>query len=261
MNDTSLLLRSTLKLYQRAAKTTVKSVRSQWWLPLAHLVAAAVVGLVIGIVASLFGIVGSFAAGLALAFVVAAYLASLRAAVGRESLSDIWHTSQALFFPVIHVLFMFFILDLLLGFVAGGASGYWIRVCVGLLIAIFGNVLPELIYIRGSSGSDLFTDGFEFIVENWVEWFLPALPFLGLFFLYFSSNALLLLFTIFKVHPLEMIEILILQVGSLLLLPQLWLYLVIGGYIFYFIALFRAALFEELLYSSRRKRIYAERTG
>ena len=262
MSDVSLLVRSTLKLYLKALRGAFKSLLLSWWLPLAHLLAAVLIAFPLGLVVSLLGIVGSFAAGLALAFAVAAYLASIRAVVGKESQRGVFQSAQQLFFPVIHVLFMFFILELLLGFILVGPNSHWIRACIGLAITVFGNVIPELIYIRGSNGSEIFTDSFEFIVENWVEWILPAIPFV-LLLIAFTSPAigLRLLIETFQQHPLEMIESLVFTFGSLMSVPSLWVYLIVAMYLFYFVVLFRANLFEELLYSSRRKRVYAERTG
>ena len=53
-------------------------------------------------------------------------------------------------------------------------NGLFLSYAVMLLIFILLNPAPEVIYqVRHDSPLDVFKNAYEFVIENWIEWFLP----------------------------------------------------------------------------------------
>jgi hypothetical protein len=114
----------------------------------------------------------------------------------------------------------------------GGLIYFFIQIALYVLL----NPVPEFIYQTHSSGIGLLSDSYNFIVENWIEWFFP--------------NIILTLVGYFVLNFL----------GALALgLPGfLQLFAVVFGsglYLTYFMV-FRGFLFAELHGTTRRSRIY-----
>jgi len=69
----------------------------------------------------------------------------------------------------------------ILGGILGGLGG--IIVLVGYLAAfVFLNPLPEMLYLRHYSEGECLSRSYEFVVENWIDWFVPLLPMMLLAF-------------------------------------------------------------------------------
>lgn len=107
-----------------------------------------------------------------------------------------------------------------------------------ILIALYVilNPVPEFIYQTHSSGIGLLSDSYNFIVENWIEWFIP--------------NILLTLVGYLVLNLLRTL--------ALALPGFLQLFVVVFGsglYLTYFMV-FRGFLFAELHGTTRRGRIY-----
>jgi hypothetical protein len=260
MSDTQLLITATRKMYVRSLSGAAQALLRSWWLPVAHALAAIILAIPLRLFGML-GFIGSLFAGLLLAFAVAGYLASLHAVMRKESLKSVPTFAMALFSPVINVLFVFFLLELLLGTLLKGPEFAWIQASFWLLVGIFGNALPEIIYLQNSTARGVFNDSLEFTLENWIEWFLPLFLIVVSCMLYFSQLNLVVVLTLLKIHPIRLLEYIIVFMGQVLYAPQLILYCILFSFILYYCALFRGFLFQELAMSTRRKRIYAERTG
>ncbi len=127
------------------------------------------------------GMAGGFLLGLLEAACIASYLQLLALAVsgGKLSWDDLWRGVPTFLNAVIGVLFVLWIG----GFVArslsqgAGDHGPFVLAAYGLLIAVFLNPVPEIIYQGRSPGMSLalVATSFRFVQEHWVEWFVPNL--------------------------------------------------------------------------------------
>src|SRR5438128_12579916 len=52
-------------------------------------------------------------------------------------------------------------------------NGALIFLLIRLALYVLLNPLPECLYQTRSSGIELLTASYNFIVENWIEWFVP----------------------------------------------------------------------------------------
>ena len=140
-----------------------------------------------------------------------------------------------------------------------------ITTAIFFLIFVFLNPVPEVIYqSRKGSALEIVQESYEFVLENWIEWFLPiaiALAPFGLsFFFQFSSQAGRggLHFEHLITLPLSIL----LQWLSLLGISSnlsFLLVLIITPIAAMFILLFRGHLFAALHRSSRRQRMFQNR--
>jgi len=111
-----------------------------------------------------------------------------------------------------------------------GALGVPLMLAASLGAFIFLNPLPEMLYLRHYSEGESLSRSYEFIVENWLDWFVPLLP---MMLLAFGGGFL----------------------GNLLMpglgtLPGL----LVQAVVLPFLMVYRGFLFDLLSKSSRRKR-------
>ncbi|MHB8420243.1 MAG: hypothetical protein ACYDCL_19385 [Myxococcales bacterium] len=129
------------------------------------------------------GLVGGFILGFVEAACISSYLHLLSVVVAGSKLT--WDDARAgflaLLWDVIGVLFALWIasfgVDLLKR--AAGEHGGFVLAAWGLLVAVFLNPIPELIYQHRAPGrtTDLLLASARFIHEHWIEWFIPNLLF------------------------------------------------------------------------------------
>ncbi len=105
---------------------------------------------------------------------------------------------------------------------------------LNVLILVFGNAIPELIYLGHHSTLALIEESYRFVGENWIEWFPPNV----------------LLFLTLGVLNAPFVE------G-----PAYFVQLAISALFLYFAMIFRGLLFLELYGSSRRGRMFRYRMG
>jgi uncharacterized membrane-anchored protein YitT (DUF2179 family) len=123
---------------------------------------------------------------------------------------------------------------------SGVTNGALIYFMIQIALYVFLNPIPELIYQSRASGLELLSASYNFIIENWIEWFIPniVLTVLG----YFLLNLL----------------------GSLVFgmpaLVQSFLRLFGLGLCLTYVMVFRGFLFAELQGTTRRSREYRYRT-
>ncbi len=171
-----------VSLFIEVAGTAGKRAVAGWPAALAVLLYAAVM-----LAAALFlgplGLVGGFIIGFIEAACISNYLHLLSVVVAGSKLdwSDLKAGFLALLWDVIGVLFVLWIASYAVGFLreAAGDHGEAVTAGYGLLVAIFLNPVPELIYQRRSAGrtTDLLLMSARFVQEHWVEWFIPNLLF------------------------------------------------------------------------------------
>jgi len=203
--------------------------------------------------------------GMLFAVILGSYFFTVSAAVQQEKveLREVWERGLEFFYPVLSVLFAFFLINIASSMVFPGEQATWLRMIISLLITVLLNPIPEVIYIHPGSLGEMFGRSFEFIRENFIEWFLPA----GILLLPFSiinfDLMLTLLLELSTKNPFLLLEsviqlfsVFVISPGSLFSTAPL---LLIFMALMYFIFVFRGCLYQKLATSTRRKRIYSER--
>jgi hypothetical protein len=178
------LLSATLHLYRQALQATWRSLMRSW------VMVAALIGfalLFVGaarIVGSL-GMIGGVLLGLVNALLVGATLRLIEQSLSAArtiQLTDVTESFGHYFWDVIGVGFVLWLpmMALDMGSQANPYGGF-LSAAVTLLLFLLLNAAPEVIYqIRHDSPLDVFKASYEFVLEHWIEWFLPfailALP-------------------------------------------------------------------------------------
>ena len=253
MEDINLILKSTFNLYLKSAKASILSIKNHWKYLLFHFLLFVVTWLV-SIIASFFpGLLGGFILGLFLALAASCYIATIKAAFNREnnSFEELFSSGMELFNPVISVFFCFFLIQLLTGSITNEA----LNLLISLLITVVLNPIPEIISLRPSMLNQMFTDCFEFISENILEWFLPLVTLFIVVFVFSPSLSKGIMYITMTTNPIDMIQLFIFKsnISNILYIAPL---LIVSTVLFYFVFLFRLNLFSELFYTTRRKRTY-----
>jgi hypothetical protein len=262
-------VRATLKLYRDALRATLRSLTRSWLVPLAVVIFAALMVLTVRLVGPL-GIIGGFIIGAVNALLIGATLGLIEQAVlgsSRIRFHDIRGSIGQYFWDVIGVGFVLWVPTMLLerGLENNPNAAFFVA-AVFLLLFIFLNPAPEVIYqVRHDSPLDVMRHSYEFVLENWIEWFLPVFlvlaPF-GLSFFFGLSGRL------GRGAGLDFFQILVLPFTLLtawfdyLGLPDRAassLVLVLTPLVAVAMLIFRGHLFAALSSSSRRQRLYQSR--
>jgi hypothetical protein len=268
------LLRATIRLYREVLTATARSFIRSWVLILALVLYAGVMVLAAGLVSPL-GLLGGFVMGAVNALLIGATLRLVEDAVlgeRRLSFRDVYAMLGAYFWDVIGVGFMLWVPVMVLEKgVETNPNGAFLISAVFLLAFILLNPAPEVIYqVRHDSPLDVLRESYDFVLENWIEWFLPwaavIAPF-GLSFFFGLSGRLgrgagldffqilVLPFTLLNAWATYLLSSVGLPPGSgtvfvLLLTPILGVAML----------LFRGHLFAALRRTSRRQRLFREQS-
>jgi hypothetical protein len=114
-------------------------------------------------------------------------------------------------------------------------QGRLVVLCVELLILVFFNAVPELIYVGHYPLLQLLSRSYEFIGNNWIEWFPPNLVLMAVLVALWLPGA----------------------AG----IPQRIVQSAVTALFLYFAMVVRGLLFIELDGSSRRSRIFRHKMG
>jgi hypothetical protein len=130
------------------------------------------------------GIVGGFILGFIAAALAASFLYMIDELVSKNPihLSELVTSVRRYLWPVMNVMFVFWIASILLGPLLSQASNST-GIYMGLMLVLFVllNATPEAIYQKGMYGGlDILKESIRFIQENWIEWFIPNLAFLAI---------------------------------------------------------------------------------
>ncbi|MGQ0811558.1 MAG: hypothetical protein ACT4OO_10090 [Nitrospiraceae bacterium] len=260
------LLFATLRLYRDAFRATMRSFLRSWMTVIAVVMFSILMIAATSIAAPL-GIIGGFVLGAVNALLIGATLGLLEQAVKGVRpilLSDVLQSFGQYFWEVIGVGFILWVPMMLLDQgVLRNPSGGFAAAAILLLIFILLNPAPEVIYqTRHDSPLDVLKTSYEFIIEYWVEWFLPLAimlaPF-GLSFFFGISGRL------GRGAGLDFFQILILPftllTGWLAYLglhesASSLLVLILTPPLAILMMLFRGHLFALLHGSSRRQRLF-----
>ncbi|MCE7965697.1 hypothetical protein FBQ96_12630 [Nitrospirales bacterium NOB] len=262
----STLLLSTLHLYRDALQATGRSMVRGWVVILA-VVAFTLLMWGAGMVARPMGMVGGLLMGVVNALLIGTTLALIEQAIkGLRGITvqDVFESMGQYFWDVIGVGFVLWIPTMLLdtSLRANPDSQFLVAACL-LLVFILLNPAPEVIYLtRHDSALDVIRRSYDFVIENWIEWFLPMaliLAPLGLSLFFKLSSRLgrgagldflqllLVPFTILTAWLTDLgISSELTGTMALLLTPPLTVAML----------LFRGHLFVALTATSRRQRLY-----
>lgn len=259
-------LLATWDLYRSALSATMRSFRLGWIVALALVLFLGIMMIATTLAAPL-GIAGGFILGAVNALVIGATLFLFELAVKGTrpiSLRDIQESFGKYFWDVIGVGFVLWIpLMLLDQGMAANPQGAFLATAVFFLLFVLLNPAPEVIYqLRHDSPLEVMKASYEFVLENWIEWFLPLVVVigpLGLTF-FFTLSARLgrgagLDFTQLLVLPFTALTAWLAQLGVPEELSTL-LVLICTPPLTVLLFLFRGHLFQALQGSSRRQRLY-----
>jgi hypothetical protein len=263
------VVRATLRLYRGALEATLLSLVRGWIIAVGVVLFAGLMILATAL-ASPLGIAGGFLLGAVNALLIGATLHLVEQAVlqaRRLALHDIRDSFGRYFWDVIGVGFVLWVpLWVLEKGTASNPYGPFLGAAIFLLLFILLNPAPEVIYqVRHDSPIDVLRESYEFVLENWVEWFLPLAvviaPF-GLSFFFGISGRL------GRGAGLDFFQVLVLPFTLLsawlgyLGLPQqaaavlVWLLTPVAAVA---MLIFRGHLFRALHGSSRRQRLFQTR--
>lgn len=264
-------VRATIQLYQQALRGTIKSLTRSWRLVAAVMLLALAMFAITGVATS-FGFLGGFLLGAANAFSMGMFLALVEQAVMSTRTmvwTDIWNSAGQYFWDVITIGFMIFVpLQILELGMQAHPYGPAIVSGVFLLVFLLLNPVPEILYQHHYGGSlDTLKESYEFILENWIEWFLPLAlvlaPFGFTFFFMISSQGGRLIgldfFQLLRL-PFSILTSWFLYLGmSATFASVLVLLLTPLGMVC--MMLFRGHLFAGLHGSSRRQRLFQAKSN
>lgn len=225
------------RLYGECFSKTMGSLARNAWtvlLPMGMFVAMV---LLMAIIASIGGFLAGILTSLALSALYSSYLYFVSEVVSNQKvgLHEVGRSIKAYFWSILNVLFVLFIAQLLLGLMLRGTpQGGLILTGLWLVAVVVLNPAPEVIYQRHTYGGLQTLQGsWEFLKENWIEWFVPNVPLLlAVAFVTALASTL---------HPIA---------GGL-----------IGGALFHVVMIYRGHLFRALDGSSHRQRMFRFRNG
>ena len=166
-----------LELYRKALHKTWQSLLRGW------ITIVAVIGFVFLLmlaqqVAAPLGMAGGFLLGAVNALLVGATLSLVEQSISYArtlTIQDVWGSFGHYFWDVIGVGFVLWLPLMALDIgTQANPNALLLSYAVMLLIFILLNPAPEVIYqVRHDSPLDVFRSAYEFVIENWIEWFLP----------------------------------------------------------------------------------------
>jgi hypothetical protein len=231
-------LHATLWLYRMALRRSWESLLKNWVVSFAPWAYAALLS-VIAIVVAPLGIIGGLALGVATQACISSGLYLIKNIVesGRADVKDFISGFTIYLWELLGIAFIMWIpMRLLAMSLESAVNGGLIFALVQIALYILLNPLPELVYQTRSSGIALISESYNFIVENWLEWFLPTIV------LTITGYLILQVFAGITTGLPTLVQIFITAVG-------------IGLCLSYFM-IFRGFLFAELYGSTRRSRAY-----
>lgn len=182
-------LAATVKMYQRVASRAASLAVRNWPVLLSVFAYGAIMmgaSALLGVLASLgmaVGLLASFAMSLAFAACAASflYLVEMIVRTNRVTFADFQRSFGVYLWDVMGVAFVLWIvLRFVTPALATLPQAGLLLLALNVLILVFGNAVPELIYLGHHSTLALLEESYRFVGENWIEWFPPNLLLLGI---------------------------------------------------------------------------------
>lgn len=171
------LVAATVDLYRQAIRATWRSLKRSW-LGVAALIGFALLFVGATRVAAPLGLAGGFLLGAVNALLVGATLRLVEQALGAARtihLHDVTESFGHYFWDVIGVGFVLWLPTMALDLsMQANPYGGFLSSAFLLLVFLLLNPAPEVIYqVRHDSPLDVFKTSYDFVIEHWIEWFLP----------------------------------------------------------------------------------------
>jgi len=225
----------TLKIYRHVCLRAA-TLAARNWPVLATIFVYLAILKIAGNLSARLGITGGFIFSLVLAACLGSflYLVEMIVRTYKVSLNDFRNSFGQYLWEVVGVLFIFWILGLIAPAILQLPQGEVILLFLRLAVFVLFNAVPELIYMGHYSPMALLAESYQFIAENWIEWF-----------------------------PATLIAAVI--IGVIILLPARGLAVYLQnaalGLALYFTMIMRGLLFLELHGSTHRGRAFKYRMG
>jgi hypothetical protein len=163
-----------------AVKASIALCRN--WIVLPGILLSYVVFTLVASIAAPLGIAGGFIIGMTAVALISLYYLWVQQSIDsrRIRFKELLEFDAGLFFHVMSIAFIFWIvLDLLLGSVSQASGDGTVRLVAQLAAFLLFNAIPETLYRKRLEGIEALVDCFNFIKENWIEWFVPLVIILG----------------------------------------------------------------------------------
>lgn len=213
---------------------------------------------------SVLGMAGDFLASLLAFLLLTIYYGWMaEAAEGRKlKLAELCSFDFSIFWSLMGVGFVLWIFSMLfLSPMVAAFPKEPIGLMASLVLFIFLNPIPELIYQHRVDGFGGVKTAISFSIENWIEWFLP---FVLLLLPWLTQNSFSALKALAKANPLIPFGPILEACAVNLQLSGVPLssfgLLLIGSILAHFFMLFRGRLYIELGRGSRRQRLFQLQT-
>lgn len=170
-------LQVTLWMYAMALKRSLACVGGNWVVSFAPVVYGIGLAVVASLVAPL-GIVGGLLLSIASQACVSSGLFLIKNMIdsNRADINDFLNGFAVYLWELIGIAFILWIpMRVAASALAPMPNGALIFVLIKLVLYILLNPVPELIYQTRTSGLELISASYSFIVENWLEWLIPNL--------------------------------------------------------------------------------------
>ncbi len=144
------------------------------------------VNVMIAMAAGYFGMLAGLFLLIADAAILGAYLYALEQVIRyrKVKIGDLQDGVQIYFRRTVIMIMIinlaFYALSILGGILGG--MGFIIMMLGYLGAFVFLNPLPEMLYLRHYSEGESLSKSYEFILENWIDWFVPLFPMMLLAF-------------------------------------------------------------------------------
>ncbi|WKZ57996.1 MAG: hypothetical protein QY326_04835 [Bdellovibrionota bacterium] len=256
MKSVASSLHALCGLYGQSVMHATKALYRGW--PLIPLsIAAFALFLLVATVFSGMGLAGGFIIGIASIVLLSFYYSWLSKAHAKEKLTfeNIREFDGMLFSSILNASFILFPLSLVVHMLRGNPDTVWISYCFTLALAVLLNPIAEIIHIERTDGFSALFRSYSFVLNNWIEWFLP----IALMMLPLAVHG-----TATAVHQLSstdpLLPVLVVVSSMRVLFAEMPVLGIVSGVILAnWFMLFRAALFEKLENGSHRQRAFMAR--
>jgi hypothetical protein len=164
------------RLYSNCALEASRALRKNWIIIPASLILFLSFSFVLSLIGkSGSGIAGGFMAGLLEILALTLYFSWLQETVqkGRLVPQELLKFDYAFFSAILNVGFILFIAQLLLAAFAQSATSMPLAPLLSFVAIILFNPIAEIIVNEQADGLNAFTNAYQFVIEYWIEWFLP----------------------------------------------------------------------------------------
>ncbi|HLR20947.1 MAG TPA: hypothetical protein VK087_02980 [Tissierellaceae bacterium] len=244
------IIKDIIYVNKKTVKNSFQSFKKSWYIIFTGIVYTILNLLIFNLVSSIFRGPLSILLGFILAIVSSSFISNYLYLLfnivnyDRVTFQDFKDGFTALIWKIYGVFFISYIANLLLSLVIeplGNEVGN-INSLLYLLAFVILNALPETLYLKSYRPWDSIVSTFEFMKDNWLNWIIPNIVFLGLLYMITGNVVTDILNTHISIN-----------VFSLLSVKGIIMY-IIGQSIFSFMMIYRGHMYKILSTSTRRKR-------